>query len=55
VRLGFRTHAFFGVSATGCEIDPATRRYPQVLPWRVEEPLLWLLATFGVIPEKGER
>ncbi len=45
----FPRHAFFGVSATGCASDPATRRYRYVTPWRVEEPLLWLLAELGII------
>ena len=53
----FPRHAFFGVSATGCASNRMTRRYPFVSPWRVEDPLLWLLADLGVIPtaiqEKG--
>lgn len=46
----FTRHAFFGVSATGCASDPATRRYRHVTPWRVEEPLLWLLCELGLVP-----
>jgi hypothetical protein len=45
----FPRHAFFGVSATGCASDRATRRYRHVTPWRVEEPFLWLLAELGLI------
>jgi hypothetical protein len=48
----FANHAFFGVSATGCSEDPATGRYKSVSPWRVEDPLLWLLAKLKVLPVK---
>jgi hypothetical protein len=51
----FSQHAFFGVSATGCAADKATHRYPNVSPWRVEDPLLWLLATLDVIPTRDFR
>ena len=50
VKTRFSRHAFFGVSATGCASDEATRRYKYISPWRVEDPLLWLLAELGVIP-----
>jgi hypothetical protein len=50
----FSRRAFFGVSATGCAPDPGTRRYRYISPWRVEEPLLWLLAEMGVIPRRRE-
>ncbi|MGE0129080.1 MAG: hypothetical protein AB7U82_13460 [Blastocatellales bacterium] len=50
VRQRFSRHAFFGVSATGCSSDKQTRRYKYISPWRVEDPLLWLLAELGVIP-----
>lgn len=50
VKARFYRHAFFGVSATGCASDPKTRRYRYISPWRVEDPLLWLLAQLGVIP-----
>jgi hypothetical protein len=46
----FSRVAFFGVSATGCSLDARTNRYPFVSPWRVEDPLLWLLAELGVVP-----
>ena len=51
----FPRHAFFGVSATGCASNRMTRRYPFVSPWRVEDPLLWLLADLGVIPTRDPR
>ena len=44
----FSRHAFFGVSATGCA--PDNRRFPFISPWRVEDPLFWLLSELGVIP-----
>lgn len=46
----FSRVAFFGVSATGCSLDQRSNRYPFVSPWRVEDPLLWLLAELGVVP-----
>jgi hypothetical protein len=52
VRARFARHAFFGVSPTGCASDKTTRRYQYVSPWRVEDPLLWLLAELGVIPTR---
>jgi hypothetical protein len=48
----FSHHAFFGVSATGCASDKQTHRYKFIAPWRVEDPLLWLLAELGVIPSR---
>lgn len=48
----FARHAFFGVSATGCAPDKRTHRYRFISPWRIEDPLLWLLAEMGVIPKR---
>jgi hypothetical protein len=45
----FPRNAFFGVSATGSAQDGA--KYPYVVPWRVEDPLLWLLSELEVIPK----
>ncbi len=53
VKGRFSKYAFFGTSATGCASDPTTRQYKYVSPWRVEDPLLWLLAELGVIPVKN--
>lgn len=44
-------HAFFGVSATGCASD-VRKSFKFISPWRVEDPLLWLLAELGVIPSR---
>jgi len=52
VRQRFLRHAFFGVSATGCASDSGRYRY--ISPWRVEDPLLWLLAELGAVPIKKE-
>jgi len=53
----FSSCAFFGTSATGCPSDVRTRRFRFVSPWRVEDPLLWLLAQLEVIPsrKRGEK
>ncbi len=48
VRQRFSRHAFFGVSSTGCALEKM--RFNPISPWRVEDPLLWLLAELGVIP-----
>ena len=53
IRQRFPKHAFFGVSSTGCSPD-TTGRYPFISPWRVEEPLLWILAELGVVPIKDD-
>lgn len=52
VRQKFSRYAFFGVSATGCSSD-STGRYRFVSPWRVEDPLLWILKELGVIPPQA--
>jgi GTPase SAR1 family protein len=52
VRQKFAHAAFFGVSATGSASDPSTGRYPFISPWRVEDPVLWLLSELGVIRTK---
>ena len=45
----FARHAFFGVSSTGCA--PNSRgRFPFIAPWRVVDPLFWLLSELGVVP-----
>jgi len=46
----FPHHAFFGVSATGSA--DKLGQYPYVVPWRVEDPLLWLLSELEVIPTR---
>ncbi len=48
VAVRFADYAFFGISATGCS-PGEDRRYDYVAPWRVEEPLLWLLWRLGVL------
>lgn len=46
----YKDHAFFAVSCTGCSSDKNSR-FERVEPWRVEEPLLWLLHKLGMISE----
>jgi hypothetical protein len=52
-RLNFRTYRYFGVSALG-ETPTGDNRVSArgVRPYRVTDPLLWLLGQFGVIPVK---
>jgi Double-GTPase 2 len=54
IRTHFATFAFFGVSATGCSSDEKGR-YARIAPWRVEDPLLWLLYQLGIIPGSADR
>ncbi|XVS61724.1 hypothetical protein ACQPYE_25915 [Actinosynnema sp. CA-299493] len=53
VHATFRRHRYFAATALGDRADG--RREP--VPYRVEDPLLWLLAGFGAIPvfRSGER
>ena len=44
----FPRNAFFGVSPTGSAVERG--KYPFLEPWRVEDPLLWLLSQLGVVP-----
>jgi hypothetical protein len=53
LRTHFRNYAIFGVSATGCASDE-NGRFAKISPWRVEDPLLWLLYKLEVIPGKGK-
>jgi len=48
VRKRYRKYGFFGLSALGCN-PHATKEIPRVLPRRVEDPFLWLLAENGLI------
>ena len=52
-RLNFRSYRYFGVSALG-ETPTGDNRVSArgVRPYRVTDPLLWLLGQFGVIPVK---
>lgn len=51
----YTTFRLFGVSALGAEPDYRSRRVNSrgLLPHRVAEPLLWLMATRGFIPSTG--
>ena len=48
VRTRYSKYGFFGLSALGCN-PHGTKHIPRVLPWRVEDPFLWLLAENGLI------
>jgi hypothetical protein len=52
-RLNYRTYRYFGVSALG-ETPTGDNRVSArgVRPYRVTDPMLWLLGQFGVIPVK---
>jgi hypothetical protein len=54
LRLNYDTYRYFAVSSLGAEPDYAARRaHPGgIRPHRVEEPVLWLLSRFGVVPAK---
>lgn len=45
----FPIHAFFGASATGCSVGAGG--YPFVAPWRVADPLLWLLSKLDIVQD----
>jgi hypothetical protein len=52
-RLNYRTYRYFGVSALGETPTGDNRVSPRgVRPYRVTDPMLWLLGQFGVIPVK---
>jgi len=44
----YAKYGFFGLSALGCN-PHSTKKIPSVLPRRVEDPFLWLLAQNGII------
>lgn len=49
VKQEFKTTAYFGVSALGD--NPVERRLPNgVAPHRVEDPILWMLDSWGALP-----
>lgn len=50
----YRTCGFFGLTALGCN-PHGTGQIPRVLPRRVEDPFLWLLARNGLIPTAKTR
>ncbi|MCP2167107.1 TRAFAC clade GTPase domain-containing protein [Goodfellowiella coeruleoviolacea] len=52
----FHTYRYFGLSALGAPPLDGTRLSPAgVHPYRLEDPMLWLLARFGAIKTKGKR
>jgi hypothetical protein len=57
LRLNYETFRYFGVSALGAQPDYETGAIHAggVRPHRVEEPLVWLLSRFGVVPPRRRR
>ncbi|HEX5301462.1 MAG TPA: hypothetical protein VFW50_31185 [Streptosporangiaceae bacterium] len=52
-RLNYRKYRYFGVSALGETPTEDNRVSPRgIRPYRVTDPVLWLLAQFGTIPVK---
>jgi hypothetical protein len=55
-RYNYATFQYFGVSALGGPPDYDTATISGgVHPHRVEEPLVWLLSRFGVVPRQGRK
>ncbi|MEU4742446.1 hypothetical protein AB0G02_18550 [Actinosynnema sp. NPDC023658] len=55
VANAFRTYRYFGLSALGAAPVSGTRLAPTgVHPYRLEDPMLWLLARFGAIRSRGK-
>lgn len=51
----YANYRFFGLSALGSEPNYSTQRIDErgIIPHRVGEPLLWLMAERGFIPRQG--
>ncbi|MDQ3917130.1 MAG: hypothetical protein M3348_01390, partial [Acidobacteriota bacterium] len=49
----FHDYSFFGLSALGSQPDAQGRLSSGVAPFRVEDPLLWILYRLGIVP--GQR
>ena len=49
VQTRYPNYGFFGLSALGCNPHSANNKISSVLPWRVEDPFLWLLAQNKII------
>jgi GTPase SAR1 family protein len=56
VRSFFEVYQYFGLSALGAPPVSGTQLSPDgVHPYRLEDPMLWLLSRFGVIRTRGGR
>jgi hypothetical protein len=57
LRLNYQNYRYFAVSALGAQPNYDTREVDRngVHPFRVDEPLVWLLSRFGVVPTQGAR
>jgi hypothetical protein len=57
LRLNYQNFRYFAVSALGAQPNYDTAEVDRngVHPFRVDEPLVWLLSRFGVVPTQGAR
>lgn len=57
LRLNYQDFRYFAVSALGAQPNYDTAEVDRngVHPFRVDEPLVWLLSRFGVVPTQGAR
>jgi hypothetical protein len=57
LRHNYRSYRYFAVSSLGAPPDYQQRRVESggVRPHRVDEPLVWLLSRFGVVPAREQR
>ncbi len=55
LETNYENYRFFGLSALGSEPDYAMQRVDErgLMPHRVAEPLLWLMAQRGFLPKQG--
>lgn len=53
MRHNFKNHAFFGLTALGCN-PHGTQKIPKLRPHRVEDPFLWLLWRYKLIPAANQ-
>ena len=55
IRHNFKNPWYFGLSALGASPDPQGRLPAGATPFRVEDPLLWILRQRGIIPARRMR
>ncbi|MEV7628696.1 hypothetical protein [Actinoplanes sp. NPDC089786] len=57
LRFNYANFRYFAVSALGAQPNYATKEIDPggIRPHRVDEPLVWLLSKFGVVPVRGQR
>jgi hypothetical protein len=57
LRFNYANFRYFAVSALGAQPNYTTKEVDAggIRPHRVDEPLVWLLSKFGVVPMRGQR